>query len=244
MSPQQTNLLQGTLDLLILKSLNLGEMHGLGISRRIEQITRGTFRVKPGRCSRRCIGRSRPAFSGAVGSVRKQPQGEVLPADARWAPAPRYRNRRMAADRGRDDERAQGHVIVRIGPTEHDGITAVIIPGADAWACVLVFVSCFQTLTRGARLDAELDAELRAHVDLLTDERVRAGMPPGDGPSRCPARSRRCRAGEASACATCASARGWRRSPWTFSDTRAARLRRTPVGHRDGSRLPWRWGSV
>jgi PadR family transcriptional regulator, regulatory protein PadR len=48
MSAQQTNLLQGTLDLLILKSLNLGEMHGLGISRRIEQITRGTFRVKPG----------------------------------------------------------------------------------------------------------------------------------------------------------------------------------------------------
>jgi transcriptional regulator len=48
MSPQQTNLLQGTLDLLILKSLNLGEMHGLGISRRIEQITKGTFQVKPG----------------------------------------------------------------------------------------------------------------------------------------------------------------------------------------------------
>ncbi len=48
MSPAQTNLLQGTLDLLILKSLALGEMHGLGISRRIEQVTRGTFQVKPG----------------------------------------------------------------------------------------------------------------------------------------------------------------------------------------------------
>ena len=43
-----TNLLQGTLDLLILKTLALAEMHGLGISRRIEQITNGTFRVKPG----------------------------------------------------------------------------------------------------------------------------------------------------------------------------------------------------
>lgn len=43
-----TNLLQGTLDLLILKSLALGELHGLGVSRRIEQITRGTFQVKPG----------------------------------------------------------------------------------------------------------------------------------------------------------------------------------------------------
>jgi len=48
MSRESTNLLQGTLDLLILKSLALGELHGLGVSRRIEQITRGTFQVKPG----------------------------------------------------------------------------------------------------------------------------------------------------------------------------------------------------
>lgn len=43
-----TDLLQGTLDLLILKALTLGPNHGLGIARRVEQITRGTFQVKPG----------------------------------------------------------------------------------------------------------------------------------------------------------------------------------------------------
>jgi PadR family transcriptional regulator, regulatory protein PadR len=48
MSAHRTNLLQGTLDLLILRALRLGEMHGLGVSRRIEQITEGTFHVKPG----------------------------------------------------------------------------------------------------------------------------------------------------------------------------------------------------
>ena len=48
MPSEPTTLLQGTLDLLILKSLVTGERHGLGISRRIEQITRGTFVVKPG----------------------------------------------------------------------------------------------------------------------------------------------------------------------------------------------------
>jgi PadR family transcriptional regulator, regulatory protein PadR len=48
MGSSQTNLLQGTLDLLILKALGSGELHGLGVSRRIEQITRGTFLVKPG----------------------------------------------------------------------------------------------------------------------------------------------------------------------------------------------------
>jgi transcriptional regulator len=48
MNPARANLLQGTLDLLILKALGPGELHGLGISRRIEQITKGTFLVKPG----------------------------------------------------------------------------------------------------------------------------------------------------------------------------------------------------
>ena len=48
MPPQPANLLQGTLDLLILKALTLSELHGLGVSRRIEQITKGTFNVTPG----------------------------------------------------------------------------------------------------------------------------------------------------------------------------------------------------
>jgi PadR family transcriptional regulator PadR len=42
-----TNLLQGTLDLLILRAIGNDEFHGLGISHRIEQITHGTFQVKP-----------------------------------------------------------------------------------------------------------------------------------------------------------------------------------------------------
>jgi PadR family transcriptional regulator, regulatory protein PadR len=48
LTAEQTTLLQGTLDMLILKSLATGERHGLGVARRIEQITQGTFQVKPG----------------------------------------------------------------------------------------------------------------------------------------------------------------------------------------------------
>ena len=48
MNSEPTTLLQGTLDLLILRSLVAGELHGLGISRRVQQITGGTFVVKPG----------------------------------------------------------------------------------------------------------------------------------------------------------------------------------------------------
>ena len=48
MTARRAALLQGTLDLLILKALAAGELHGLGVSRRIEQITGGTFVVQPG----------------------------------------------------------------------------------------------------------------------------------------------------------------------------------------------------
>src|SRR6185437_2359783 len=42
------DVMQGTLDMLILKSLSLAPMHGFGISRRIEQISNGVFKVNPG----------------------------------------------------------------------------------------------------------------------------------------------------------------------------------------------------
>ena len=48
MGRKKIDLLQGTLDLLVLKALALGPLHGLGVSSRIEQITRGAFQVKPG----------------------------------------------------------------------------------------------------------------------------------------------------------------------------------------------------
>jgi PadR family transcriptional regulator, regulatory protein PadR len=48
METRSTELLQGTLDLLILKALTLERRHGLGISERVAQMTRGTFKVGPG----------------------------------------------------------------------------------------------------------------------------------------------------------------------------------------------------
>lgn len=48
MGRSSTDVIQGTLDLLILKSLSLAPMHGFGVARRIEQISRGVFKVNPG----------------------------------------------------------------------------------------------------------------------------------------------------------------------------------------------------
>jgi transcriptional regulator len=48
MTEPNTDLIQGTLDMLILKTLSVAPMHGYGIARRIEQISRGVFKVNPG----------------------------------------------------------------------------------------------------------------------------------------------------------------------------------------------------
>jgi transcriptional regulator len=47
-SQPNTDVIQGTMDMLILKTLSLEPMHGYGIARRVEQISRGVFKVNPG----------------------------------------------------------------------------------------------------------------------------------------------------------------------------------------------------
>ena len=48
MPEPNTDLIQGTLDMLILKALSLEPMHGFGIARRIEQVSLGVFKANPG----------------------------------------------------------------------------------------------------------------------------------------------------------------------------------------------------
>src|SRR5690349_22885048 len=48
MDDTNTDVIQGTMDMLILKTLSLQPMHGFGIARRVEQISRGVFKVNPG----------------------------------------------------------------------------------------------------------------------------------------------------------------------------------------------------
>jgi transcriptional regulator len=45
---ENTDVIQGTLDMLILNTLSLQPLHGFGIARRIEQVSRGVFKVNPG----------------------------------------------------------------------------------------------------------------------------------------------------------------------------------------------------
>ncbi|MSV27416.1 MAG: PadR family transcriptional regulator [Bryobacterales bacterium] len=48
MEEPNTGVIQGTLDMLILKTLSLEPLHGFGIARRIEQVSGGVFKMNPG----------------------------------------------------------------------------------------------------------------------------------------------------------------------------------------------------
>ena len=81
---RKQDLLQGTLDLLILRTLAAGPMHGWGISQRIQQVCDSVLRVNQGslypalyRLEAAGLDRRR------VGRLREQPPREVLQADAR-----------------------------------------------------------------------------------------------------------------------------------------------------------------
>ena len=106
---QRTELLKGTLDLLILKTLELEARHGIGVAERMEQITRGAFSVKPGSLF--------PALHRleAAGSIAgewtasgRRPAREVVPAHRRRAQAAGSGEEAMGAGRARRHTDSRG----------------------------------------------------------------------------------------------------------------------------------------
>ena len=87
---RRTELLKGTLDLLILRTLALEPRHGLAIAERIEQITRGTFVVKPGSLFPALHRLEQEgSIAGAWGESAERLPREDVPARGRRAPAAR-----------------------------------------------------------------------------------------------------------------------------------------------------------
>ena len=81
-----TDVIQGTLDMLILKSLSLQPMHGFGVTKRIEQISKGVFKVNPGSL---LLAFQRLERDGLIEAEWRASENNrrarVLPADARRA---------------------------------------------------------------------------------------------------------------------------------------------------------------
>ena len=80
MSDPKLDLLQGTLDLMVLQTLAaMGEQHGYGIARRIEQISGDTILLNQGTIYASLVRlQNRGWISAAVGHFGQQPQGQVL----------------------------------------------------------------------------------------------------------------------------------------------------------------------
>ena len=81
MSNEKIDMLQGTLDLFILKALKLGPMARLRISVLVRQTSEEVLRVTKARFIRRFTGWSAAVVAVRMGSFRKQSQGQVLQAD-------------------------------------------------------------------------------------------------------------------------------------------------------------------
>ena len=77
------DILPGTLDLLILKAVSLGSLHGYGVLLRIQQISGGAFEVEQGALYPALFRlEEKGMLSIGMGNFRKQSAGEVLPVDA------------------------------------------------------------------------------------------------------------------------------------------------------------------
>jgi hypothetical protein len=80
MATERTDLLQGTLDVLILKTLGTGAMHGWGIAQRIQQLSQDVLAVNQGSLYPRCTGSRRRAGSPPSGAARRTTGGRASTA--------------------------------------------------------------------------------------------------------------------------------------------------------------------
>ena len=120
MTDPNTDVIQGTLDMLILKTLSLQPMHGFGIARRVEQVSRGVFKVNPGSLLTALQRLERAGWLDAEWRrTENSRQGEVLYADKDWQKATGGRNR------GLDAARICDRPIVESGGLTHVTLAAV-----------------------------------------------------------------------------------------------------------------------
>jgi hypothetical protein len=89
---KQIDLLQGTLDMLILKAVSLGPLHGYGVLLRIQQISGEQLHIQQGSLYPALPAGTPGVDLQRVGRIRQQPQGEVLPADRGWPPSTPFRD--------------------------------------------------------------------------------------------------------------------------------------------------------
>ena len=159
-----TELLQGTLDLLILKTLALEPMHGWGITLRIQQITGEVLQVRPGALYPALHRLEHQGWIVAKwGETRRRTSRQVLLADARGSASARARSRRSGAV----CRRRSRHSSI---PSDWHALDA----------CYHRVLMALRSFLRRRTVDQELDEELQFHLDQMQEFAVSRGDDPSD----------------------------------------------------------------
>ncbi len=171
MSKSRSDLLQGTLELLILKILSLEPMHGWGISERIQRWSDEVFLVNQGSLYPALQRMKRKGWiSSAVESDGKQPKGSLLRPHVGGG---------EAVGRG---ESGLGPVLSGRGEDPSSRIRSLV--GEELMGWFRPLRERLGALLDRGRLDAEMEEELRFHLEQETEKNVGAGMTPGEARRR------------------------------------------------------------
>ena len=156
---KQSGLVQGTLHMLILKTLALEPMHGYGIGVRLEQISKGVFQVNAGSLFPALRRLERDGLiAGEWRVTENNRRAKYYTATAQGRAKLRTRNARLggADDRHRpDSESVAGRAVMRLLSRAVGGLRALL---------------------RKTRVEQELDAELRDFLDAAVEQKMRTGM--------------------------------------------------------------------
>ena len=160
----RTDLMRGTLDLLILQALTLEAHHGLGVARRVEQMTQGAFQVNPGSLF--------PALH------RLERKGWLRSEWGVSATNRKAKYYRLTA-RGRRQLKAETDNWQRVS-------VAIRARIAGSGRCLMAFLDRLwtpirhlaRTLFRRDQVEHELSQELDGYLEMLVEEKRRAGLSP------------------------------------------------------------------
>ena len=165
----QAGLLPGTLDLLILKAVSLGKLHGYGVLLRIEQISGGALQIQQGALYPALY---RLEHQGLIasewGTSENNRQGQVLSPDGGGAAPARRGDGELEPARRGDRAVARG-----------DAAGGLMIAGLVARVR-----SLWRGLRRRSDVEAEMDEEFRLHLELRAEDLVRSGLSPAEAARR------------------------------------------------------------
>ena len=157
----KSDLLQGTLDLLILRTLAAGDMHGWGIAQRLQQISQDVLQVNQGSLYPALYRLEQQGWIEAgVGRLREQPARQVLPADQVGPQAAGRGNGELGAHHRRGRARAAAGLNERHVARLAASPAPRFVPH-DAF-------------------EDSMEAELRHHLELETEALVARGMSAGE----------------------------------------------------------------